>query len=198
LIALVRKGKEAFQWNSYFYLIVFVVALASTIPCVLGIASITNFPFFSPAHDLTIETQVTHTSGSNIRVDLVFTTSIAVWLNQLTVTTNFLAWGTSIISSLLWVTNILGFILVKKELDQHYIRYLLYDEELQREFGVDISLRTISILLIIAQIPGIFLGGWMFFFAKGYQWHNPIVLQCCFGMGSSIQGCLNGAYFMPK
>jgi len=194
LIALVTKGKEAFKLNKLFYLIVMVVASSSIIPVVIGIVKVIYFPYFSPSHDLVLHSMQNVTSN---RLDFYVTDTTETFIDALVLSSKVLSWGTFVFSSILWIFNLISFIWANKALHQYYQRYLLFDADMKKEFGVDISLRIVSTLLIGSQLPGILFGGWLFFM-KEWQWHNPIVLQCCFGFGSSMQGMLNGIYYMFK
>jgi len=189
----VTTGKDAFKLNKFFYLIVLVVGSSSTVPIVIGIVSDNYFPFLSPSYDLAIQS-ISNVTAMSLELNVTETTSFIAALN---ISTKLLSYGSFGFSSILWIVNIISFILANKALHRYYKRYLLFDEDMKKEFGVDISLRIVSTLLITSQIPGILFGGWMFFF-KDWEWHNPIVLQCCFGFGSSIQGILNGVYYWLK
>jgi len=193
LIAFVRIGKKALNINKYFHSSAVIISIVSTIPCVLGIISNIHFPFFEPAQELEIIS--IGISGPPI---ITINSGTEEFLNNLVMSTSALIWGSLIFSSILWVMNIVSYILAKTAVHHYNKRYLLFDEAFQREFGIDISLRTVSILLIIAQIPGMLVGCWLFFNTDTKWLTNPIILQCCFGFGASIQGLLNGGYYALK
>jgi len=98
---------------------------------------------------------------------------------------------------LLWVVNIISAILIKIALNKFFKHHYLEDASLKKELGIDTSLTTVSQLLILAQLPGLVFACW-FYFSKGREQQNPIIIQCSFTLGASLQSILNSIYYMAK
>jgi len=189
----VKYGREALNWNKFFHLLVWILAAPATIPIILGIYSNNDIPMFIPSSDLHVSLVATDTkNGSDIAVQpSIITSKFVEELHNITVMLQMLTFG----ALLLWLANILSSILIKIAIIKFFKEHYLDDTKLQKEFGIDTSLATVSQLLILAQIPGLVFACW-FYFGTHHQWQNPIIIQSSFTLGASIQGVLNTIYYV--
>jgi len=192
LYYLVKYGSEALRWNKFFHLIVWILAVLSTIPIIVGIYSNNDFPMFVPTTDLHIEILVDQSSSSISVVPSITTEKFVEELHKITDILQLLTFGALV----LWVANILSSILIKIALNKFFKHQHLEDDKLKKEFSVDTSLTTVSQLLIFAQIPGLIFGCWFYF--SFHERQNPIIIQSSFTFGASLQGLFNSIYYLAK
>jgi len=190
LYYLVKYGSEALRWNKFFHLIVWILAVLSTIPIIVGIYSNNDFPMFVPTTDLHIELLVD--IQDILVVPSITTDKFVEELHKITNILQLLTFGALV----LWVANILSSILIKIALNKFFKHQCLEDDKLKKGFGVDTSLITVSQLLIFAQIPGLIFGWWLYF--SFHEWQNPIIIQSSFTFGASLQGLFNSIYYLAK
>jgi len=191
LYCFVKYGREALKWNKFFHVLVWMVALLSTIPIILGICVHTDFPMFVPSKDNSI--LIDRDVNDNFQIEATITThQLVQQLRRISLIMQLLTFG----ALLLWFANILSTILINVALKQFFKQHYLEDNELKKEFGIDTSLTTVSQLLILAQIPGLAFASWLYF--QTDVWQNPIAIQSSFTFGASLQGLLNSIYYLAK
>jgi len=192
LYCFVKYGRDALKWNKFFHLVVWTLAVVSTIPIILGIFSNKNFPLFVP---LSLSTSIIigqEHLNDNVIAPTITTVELLKQLQTIFLLMPLVISG----AFLLWFANILGSILINIALKNFFKTHYLEDDELKNEFGIDTSLTTVSNLMILAQIPGLVFGIWLYF--QQIDWLNPVAIQSSFAIGASLQGLLNSIYYLAK
>jgi len=192
LYVFVKYGRESLKWNKFFHLLVWTLALPSTIPIILGIYSNINFPMFAPSSDISLE--IVHDLEEHVSVLPIIT---IIQFTDMLQKISFIMQLLTIVALFLWIANILSSILVKISLQKFFENHYLDKDSLKYEFGIDTSLTTVSQLLIVAQLPGLVFA-WFWLFTQPSEWKSPIIIQTSFTVGASFQGILNCIYFLTK
>jgi len=190
LYSFVKYGREALKWNKSFHLLVWILAVPSTIPIIVGISSNIHFPMFVPYTD--IHVVVVAEGYASTVVPSITANKFVDELKKITLPLQLLTFG----ALLLWSANILSTILIKVALNKFFKHHYLDDTHLKKELGIDTSLTTVSQLLILAQTPGLVFAGWLYFSTA--QWQNPVIIQISFTLGASFHGLLNSIYYVAK